>query len=367
MRVAHFVPVLDQAGTYGGPSGVCELLCDELAARGHRVDVVGVCPRDAQRWRPAAGRLWALHVTTGFRIARRRHPGAVFSFRLLWWFGRTHRRLDLVHLHGMREPMSVALMLLCVLTRTPFVAQAHGMLESPTVVPVWDPFCSAVLRRACVVLALTEDEVQVVAHQRRCTSVELLPNPAPASCTPATRGDYVLCCARLHPRKRVGLFVQMARLVIATRPHVQFVVVGPPEGDEGAVVEAVSAHPGNFRWVPGVPTQEARRWIAEAGILVVTAEREPFGMTIVEALSSGTPVLGTSDLALSAPLAEAGAMRVVPADAEALAGELELLLDDGVAVAAQVFRGSRWVADNASVGAVVDRLESVYDGGLVRS
>lgn len=360
LRVAHFVPVLDHAGSYGGPAAVCEILCDELARRGHRVTVVGMRAGTARAWVPDGERLWDLRVLRGRALLARRAPGALLSAAVVWWFVRSHRSLDCLHLHGVREPMSAVLMALCVITRTRFVVQAHGMLEAPRWIPLWDNLCSALLRRAHRVFALTEAEAASLETSRSCAGAVVMTNPAPPPTTSRQRCDYVLACSRVHPRKRLGLFAAIAEHLNDERPGLRFVVVGPPEGDEAVVEQAVRRHPESFAWVGGVPGPAARRWISDAAVLVVTAENEPFGMTIVEALASGTPVLGTWDLALAPALSRAGAMMVVDADPVQLAEALLHLLSDEQALARQVDAGRRWLEDHSSAVRAGDILTAAY-------
>jgi glycosyltransferase involved in cell wall biosynthesis len=360
LRLAHFVPVLDHAGSYGGPAAVCEIMCDELAGRGHSVTIVGMRSTAAQPWVPDGARRWDLRIFPGRAVPAPRSPGALVSPGVAWWFLCYGRRLDCLHLHGVREPMSAVLMLLCVVTRTRYVVQAHGMLEAPRWIPLWDTLCGALLRRAHRVFALTPAEARSLADRRACSEVAVMANPAPPPTTTAVRHDYVLACSRVHPRKRLGLFAAMAEHLHDSHPELRFVVVGPPEGDEEVVQQAMRRHPGSFAWIGGVPGPAARRWISDAAVLVVTAENEPFGMTIVEALAAGTPVLGTWDLALASALSTAGAMVAVEADPVVLAEALVRMLTDEERVAAQVAAGREWLAENASAARAADTIIAAY-------
>jgi len=93
-------------------------------------------------------------------------------------------------------------------------------------------------------------------------------------------------------------------------------------------------------------------------VLVVTAMHEPFGMTVLEALAQGTPVVAVAGgLLLEPELLAAGALTVTSDSPEALATAVGRMRSP-FAADDQIRQGLQWCAKNASLKIVVDRIEA---------
>lgn len=102
----------------------------------------------------------------------------------------------------------------------------------------------------------------------------------------AETGDYYLSLGRLAPNKRVPDIVRAA-----SKADVELVVAG-----SGPMEENVrEAAPGNVDVLGRVTEEEKRILLSGAKAFVMNAEREDFGLTPVEAMASGTPVIGVND------------------------------------------------------------------------
>ena len=100
---------------------------------------------------------------------------------------------------------------------------------------------------------------------------------------------YYLSTARLVPNKRVDVIVQ-AFLQMPERSLV--VLSGGPELER---LKAIAGEAPNIRFT-GWQTDEAlRRWVGEARAVIYLPVDEDFGMSPVEAMAAGKPVIGVAE------------------------------------------------------------------------
>lgn len=106
------------------------------------------------------------------------------------------------------------------------------------------------------------------------------------------RRPLILFLGRLTFQKGPDYFVEAAALVIGERPDVLFVIAG--EGDMRPRLMARVAELGIGRSVlftGFVSPDDARRLYSAADLYVMPSVSEPFGITALEALAAGTPVI----------------------------------------------------------------------------
>ncbi len=102
-------------------------------------------------------------------------------------------------------------------------------------------------------------------------------------------GDYLLYFARFHPEKGAHLAIEIAR-----RAHVRLKMAGIPQ-DEEYFREQVLPHIDGDRvqFLGHVKGKARDELVGEALALVhMTTRPERFGLTLIEAMACGTPVLG---------------------------------------------------------------------------
>jgi alpha-1,3-rhamnosyl/mannosyltransferase len=120
--------------------------------------------------------------------------------------------------------------------------------------------------------------------------IVVTPLAADAAFAPGgTRGDYVLLSGSIEPRKDPLVAVEAARAAGRT-----LVVVGP-ERDRALAAE-LRARGADVRGY--VPKEELVRLVQEAAALLFPTRQEGFGLPVVEAMASGTPVVATPDPAV---------------------------------------------------------------------
>jgi glycosyltransferase involved in cell wall biosynthesis len=132
-------------------------------------------------------------------------------------------------------------------------------------------------------------------------------------------GPYVLGVSTLEPRKNLPGLVAAFSLLRRSQPELTLALVGAAGWEERPLeTEGV-------RLLGFVPDDELARLYRGAAAFAYPSRFEGFGMPVVEALASGTPVVASSHPSLDEACGDA-ALRADPDDAEAFAGALEQAL-----------------------------------------
>jgi glycosyltransferase involved in cell wall biosynthesis len=367
MRIAHTVTLVSASGAYGGPVSAATAQLNELAGRGHEVELLSL-------WRgpQAPPSTWdgvPLRTRTAKSVIPRTgflgllHP---LLLRDLWSCA---GRADVMHVHAGRDLVSLAALGIAVLRRTPFLAQTHGMVQPRTsrVARLFDRCYVPLLRRARCCLVLTQSEragLSAVIGDSP-PPVELLNNGvAETEDEPAggAGAPEVVFLARLHQVKRPEAFVEAAGLVHARLPGVRFGLYGADEGALPAVRRAISEGDLSHvvRYGGALPHAEALRRLATATVYVLPSSSEVFPMSLLEALAAGTPTVCTEGCGIAPELAASGASLVTDGSPRALADAVVTLLCDETRRKEVSQAGRRAVREHYGIAAVVDRLEELY-------
>jgi glycosyltransferase involved in cell wall biosynthesis len=261
---------------YGGIEQVVYLLARELQAGGHHVtvftrqgsspelDVMALAPRS---WREHLGSRdeparECLHVFRAYEIIRR-------------------RAFDVVHDHtgffGMTLGASLRLPAAMVTTMHGDLTEADGEL------------LGALERRVALVAITSSQRNQVAGVGWQ----DVVYNAVDAERLEVSRekDDYLLHLARITPDKGQHLAIEVARRV--GRPLVLAGKVDP--GGHDYFCEQVEPHLGDdVRWIENVQGAEKARLLSRATAMLFPIQwEEPFGLAMVEAMASGTPVVAT--------------------------------------------------------------------------
>ena len=309
----------------------------------------------------------ARHVLPRFEVS------GITSPALLAGAFRYVRSADVVHVHLMRDLVTLPVALLALQAGTPLVLQTHGMVD-PTenrVARLVDRLgVRRVLRRADAVLHLTERErletAAVVAPAPIAPAHRLVNGvPARERAAAPTGPPRLLYLARVQAGKRPGDFVGAMPTVLARHPDARFTLAGP---DTGALAETLAlAQELGVRdaldVVGALDGAEVLDALRSAHALVLPSTQDAFPLSVLEAMSVGTPVVVTDTTGLAADVARAGAGRVVPAREEPngpTVGRAVLELLDPAAREAASAAAWRLARDEFTLDAVVGRLHGIY-------
>jgi glycosyltransferase involved in cell wall biosynthesis len=369
MRVAHLLNYVSVDGAFGGPTAVATAQMTALARRGYKVELIAGW--DGVAAMPIPGVSVSLFKSVNFL---KRGFSAVLAPGILPAIVSNARRGGVLHVHFGRDISSILGSLLHLSLGGRLVCQTHGMVmpRSGLLTRLFDAVATRpILARAETVFALTAEEVKgldEVSGGR--ANVERIVNgiERPADARPRKRNE-VLFLARLHPRKRVMAFAQAAQLLIERLPETRFAVVGPDEGDLEQLQGFINAHSLNLRirYEGSLTPGRGGDRIAQATAYVLPSRGEVFPMSILEALSVGTPVVTTTDSGIASLLRDAGAAIVTDGSVESLAEAIAEIIQDPERASVIAECGYKLIENDFSVEKVSDTLIKSYSGSQIGS
>jgi glycosyltransferase involved in cell wall biosynthesis len=372
LRIAHvvatFPPYLGGAGT--AASGIA----DELARRGHEVEVFTARAEGA----PPATAATVHRIDPLFAIGNAPLLPSIASIS----------GFDVLHLH---YPFIFGTELLHVARlrrRTPLVVSYHNQLigeglRAPLFAAWERTWGTVTLRAAARVCVVSQLHAQTVPNLRRLARrspqrlVEI-PNGvdlrafAPGPGAAALRGaegipdDAVVAVLvstldRAHFLKRPDLAIDAVAAAGDERLHL--LVVGGGEWLEQLRRRAAAAGLGErVTFLGPVDHDRLPEVLRAADVLLVSSDRESFGIVLIEGMACGLPTVSTDPIGVRAVVrpGETGLLAPV-GDAAQLGAALRRMAELGPAGRAAMGRAGRAVCErNYGWPAVADRVEAVY-------
>ena len=330
MKVAMLSPIAWRTPPrhYGPWENIVSLLTEELVARG--VDVTlfatgdsqtmgtlsSVCPRGYEEDPSVSAKAWeCLHIADLFE------RGDEF---------------DIIHNHFDFLPLSYSRM-----TKTPLVSTIHGF-SSPAILPVYQKY-----NRATHYVAISDsdksaelDYVATIHH-----GIDLNHFSYQES-----TGDYLLFFGRIHPDKGTKECIE-----IAQNTGKKLIIAGIIQ-DEGYYAREVVPHLNNDScvYIGSVGPEERDKVLAGAlALLHPIGFDEPFGLSVVEAMACGTPVIAINR----------GSMpEVIKSGVTGFLVNDTLEMTEAVGKIPELDRGAcrRWVEERFSVSRMAEDYERVY-------
>ncbi|WP_433889064.1 glycosyltransferase [Streptomyces sp. CA-111067] len=377
MKVLHVVTLHTPTNDFGGPTRVALNLSRGLRDKGVDARIAtlgdkfdGPLPTEVEGV-PAFVHQ-ARHVLPAFEVSGITSPGLLAKAR------RMVKGADVVHVHLMRDLITLPFALIALEAGVPLVVQTHGMID-----PTEKLFARAVdvlgmkrvLRRADAILHLTameRDGVQAVVPDTPLDTFHRLVNGVTLQDRRPDREEgrppTVLYLARVQKRKRPEDFVSAMPTVLAKYPDARFVLAGPDTGDLTGPMRELAAELGvadSLECVGALGHQQVLERLRGSDVYVLPSVVEPFAVSILEAMSVGLPVVVTKTGGLSPDVEAAGAGRITDSDPDAdngpLVGQAILELLDPAANAEASQAAWQLIHDRFSIGAVVDDLLGVYE------
>ncbi len=268
MRIAMLSPVAWRTPPrhYGPWESVVSLLTDNLVAEGIEVTLFAtgdsettgklhaICPRGYEEDASIIPKVWeCLHISEVFERAA---------------------EFDLIHNHFDFLPLSYA-----SLVDTPVVATIHGF-SSPGILPVYKKYNGTV---SYVAISAADrspelDYVKTIHHGIDIRQFDFQPEP----------DDHLLFFGRIHPDKGTREAIEIAK---ACRKKLILAGIIQDEGYYRQHVEPF-LNKSDVVYVGSVGPTERNRLLGNACALLHPIRfHEPFGLSIIEAMACGTPVI----------------------------------------------------------------------------
>ncbi|MGV9793130.1 glycosyltransferase [Gordonia sp. NPDC003422] len=383
LSILQVVTLVTPDGAFGGPTRVAINQACALRDLGHEVTIVA----SGSGYQEFPAKIEGVDVKL-FK-AQRLVPGVGFAG--LWakgmrhWLFQHRQSFDVAHVHLARDLVTVPALTALRKLGCPYVVQTHGMIVAnshPLAQPIDRFWIRDLLRGAGTVYALNSREVDDLGLVvDSVENVRLLRNGVPIpevqepdafsnshsdASAETDRVPEVLFMARLHERKRPVAFARAALALLNNGVRAHFTIAGPPGGVEDAVDEVIAqARSEGFtdeqiRREGGVDPESVSARMANCAVYVLPAVREPFGMTVLEALAVGRPVIIGADGGLSDFVDRNGCGLLVPDVESSLVSAIEELLRDPAARQQMGQRGKCAVAAEYGMNQIAEELLDGY-------
>ena len=295
----------------GGVAPALLSLSRGLAQRGHKIDIVALDD-------PAAP--WFADVDLTVHALGAGLSSYRYSKTLLPWLREHGGNYDRVIVNGLWQYLSFAAWRYYRKTSTPYYVFPHGMLDPwfKTTFPLkhWKkwlywPWAEYRVLRDAAAVVFTSEEERIQARKSfwlyRCheevSSLGIEPSP-PISVQakevflarfPQLRGTRILLfLGRLHPKKGCDILIESLPRQSDSENPVSLVLAGPDQIGWEKHLRARVAHLdlGSRVVFTGMLRGEMKQAaIASADAFILPSHQENFGMSVVEALAAGLPVL----------------------------------------------------------------------------
>lgn len=281
--------------------------------------------------------------------------------RMLALRGR-RRVVVVVHLSGggsfVREG---GLLILAHLLRLPTIAHLHGS-QFASFARVRPHLVTAVLRRADIVIALSDESVEVTRRLVQSADVRLVPNAVPPGANNAVKEHLVVFGGAVSRRKGVDTLARAWRSMSRRRPdHGWILAIAGPVVDRDVVPEQEDG----IELRGALPHAELMSLLESSAIAVLPSRDEAMPMFLLEAMARSNAIISTPVGGIPAVLAGGAGQLVNPEDADGLSSALELLIDDGSERAAAAVRARTAFDASFSAAAIFPQVEAVWKDALL--
>lgn len=278
----------------GGTENFIAALADALEE--HGVSSRVLC---TTRHRSVAGPAPRIPVTAIPVAGPDRLPKPVGGFLKIW---RAVRSADIVHVHDIRFLLETTA-LLSRPARTAVVLSTHGFIfhggeYADLKSLLWRRWYAPILRRLDRVIAVSPRDQELCRAAGVTHNVTLIPNPATVEPFLATarrkQADPhrpILFFGRVAPEKGIE---RLAGVLIAD-PTLRLRVVGGSDDDAymARARASFAAASDRVSFAGGVSDEVLRAELAACRCVVLPAKSEAFGLTLIEALAAGAPVVAS--------------------------------------------------------------------------
>ncbi len=392
LRILHVIQTLSPR--YGGPVTALNTLATEQAKSGHDVTVCTTDSGSTSREKLPDDYFHGLYPdNVDLKVFSGIFTPLLVVPALAQWLQRTIAGFDLVHIHGLYRFPTTYAAYQAYKQGVPYVIRPHGALDpflyDKSSCSVWLKrlyerwFDLPNLRAAGAIHYTAEEERERASFLELQTPSFVIPNGIDWSrfAHLPTRGSFrdkhgygneplLLFLGRLHFKKGLDLLISAFAAIHRRFPEARLAIAGPENDDYGQRVRGWVAENGlndAVRFVGHLDGPDVLEAYLDADVFVLPSYTENFGMTVVEAMACGVPVVISDQVNIHAEVAASNAGLVTRCDAGEVTDAVNKLLSDEDMRARMGRAGRSEAQARYTWPAIVDALSREYEAVIERT
>jgi len=310
-----------------------------------------------------------------------------FSSSLMHWLKQKLHSFDIVHIHGLyRFPVTYAAFL-ARKNNLPYIIAPHGALDpflykqsanNLFLKRLYERFFDLPNLHAAKAIHFTaKEEMNLTSFLNLKTKGIIIPNgidwaaysslPAKGAFRKSINVDkeapLILFLGRLNFKKGLDILTQSFSDLLAYLPSAKLAIVGPDNEGYGLKVRQWCQDlsiTDSVIFVDHLPQKEVIQAYVDADVFVLTSYTENFGMTVVEAMASGCPVVISEHVNICHQVKEANAGYVLPLDIDLIVDAMKAILNDYETASIMGLSGRNFVQENFTWEIIEESLHTEY-------
>jgi glycosyltransferase involved in cell wall biosynthesis len=384
LKILHVTPSYYPAIQFGGPIQSVHLLNKELVAQGVEVHVFTT---NAGLERSYLSTDW--QEVDGVRIRYFPYFGYIhYNFSPALWKAlfKQVRHYDLVHITAIWNFPVLAASLACQRYHVPYLISPRGTIYPETIAlgstffkkVYYTVLAKGYLNRAAAIHFTAADEQDKVVRYLGLTNPSfVIPNgiqlqafenvqtlPSFAHFHPGVAGHpYLLFLSRISQKKGLDMLIPAFAKLINDFPHYRLVIAGPDEEGYRIKVENMITKAGIEDSVIFTGMIEGPSKLAayrDAKMFVLPSYSENFGMSVVEAMACGTPVIISDQVGIAPDVLTNQAGIVTQTSVESIMAGIHQLLTQPTRCQEIAVKGRKMVFEQYRIETVAQAFRKIY-------
>lgn len=380
LKVLHVIPAV--APRYGGPSQVLYTMSQALQSLGVEI-LIATTNADFDTVLPVTlGRKIIYQEVPTIFFSRQWSEALKYSRPLAEWLDHHIKDFDLVHIHAVFSHACIAAARICRKYKIPYLVRPLGTLDPWSLKQKWFRkqlflFLGAkkMLQEATAVHYTASEEKRLAEEGLGLSNGVVVPNgidfglvtnddDVAALSENRRQNPYILALSRIHPKKGYELLIESFAALKRQGKIDRWQLVFAGDGELDYVNQLKTMVERNnlsqsvlfVGWVKG---EEKKSVLQKASLFALPSYQENFGISLVEAMACGVPVLISSHVNLAPEITQADAGWVTSLDQKAFSSALSKALDSQQE---RQCKGARALelAQSFSSGEVATKLLSLY-------
>lgn len=378
MRVLQILPYYQPAYRYGGPVKSVHGLNKALVEAGVDVTQFTTNIDGTQDLDVPLGEEVLLDGVKVYYYSVQAPRSYIYSFQLKQALHKRLSTFELVHIHGLYVYPTTAAAHFCRHHQIPYLIAPRGMLDHDAMQTgnlvkksrkraYLNLMEKANLDGATALHFTAEEERRRSVYECSKERSVIVPNGLDVADFPLKEEsddtDTVLFLSRIHSHKGLDLLIPAFAEVIQQHPRARLRLVGPDNTNYFPQIQALITHYQLHDYVQydGMLLGEEKiKALQQAALFVLPSFSESFGMSIVEALACGTPVVISDRVNIYREIEAAQCGVVTRREITEIANGILFLLQHPAEAKQMGLRGRALVEEKFTWTAVADSMKSVY-------